>query len=57
MVSWPRLCCATGGGFVGEKGKEEGWVGGKKVVGFVVVGKYTEAGLPKDRFDEGAEIS
>lgn len=57
-MSWPRLCCTTGGsgGFVGEKAKEEGWVGGGKLVG-LVVGEYTETGLPKDRFDEGAGIS
>lgn len=53
MVSWPSCCI---GGFVGEITKEEGWVGGKKkLVSFV--GKYTEAGLPKDRFDEGGETS
>lgn len=48
MVSWPS-CCP--GGFVWEMTKEEGWVAGKKLGSFV--GEYTEAGLPKDRFDEG----
>lgn len=47
-MSWPSCCI---GGFVGEMTKEEGWVGGKKPGSFI--GEYTEAGLPKDRFDEG----
>lgn len=52
MVSWPRYCT---GGFVGEMTKEEGWVGGKKLDGFVV--EYTEAGLPNERFDDGGGTS
>lgn len=35
--------------------KEEGRVGGKKLVCFV--GEHTGLGLPKHRFDEGGVIS
>lgn len=52
MVSWPS-CCTVG--FVGEMTKEEGWVGGKKLDSFVR--ELTEAGLLKDRFDEGGGTS